>query len=81
MTNQNDNGKKDVFIFEYPLFQPNEPIKENSYVDLGITPLAKQLGFKPEQTNGHCCGIVNRPKRAPGCRVWAAPSRSFHSSI
>jgi rubrerythrin len=25
------------------------------FKDLGITPLAKQLGLSPEQTNGHWC--------------------------
>lgn len=28
---------------------------QNDFVDLGITPLAKQLGLTPEQTNGHWC--------------------------
>lgn len=26
-----------------------------TFKDLGVTPLAKQLGLTPEQTNGHWC--------------------------
>ena len=55
MGNQNRRGKEEVFIFEIPLFQSEKPVKESSYTALGTTPLANQLGLKPEQTNGHWC--------------------------
>jgi hypothetical protein len=35
-----------------PLSLTNPP---SSFRDLGITPLASQLGLAPEQTNGHWC--------------------------
>ena len=31
------------------------PRKSGDFKDLGITPLAIQLGLTPEQTNGHWC--------------------------
>jgi hypothetical protein len=37
------------------LKSPNKEKSTSEFVDLGITPLAKQLGLAPEQTNGHWC--------------------------
>lgn len=50
-----DNENEDIFSLQSPFFDEEEKASESSYRDLGITPLAKQLGLKPEQTNGHWC--------------------------
>ena len=44
-----DESAKIVYTQSLRLPQPP------SFRDLGITPLARQLGLKPEQTNGHWC--------------------------
>jgi hypothetical protein len=59
------NPSDDEVIFEDELFEklmtnfPHSrsmpPQTPGGFKDLGITPLAKQLGLLPEQTNGHWC--------------------------
>lgn len=49
------DAEKDVLIFEFPLLKRDLSDQQKPFVDLGITPLARQLGLKPEQTNGHWC--------------------------
>ena len=61
-TNSDDN---DEVIFEDELFEElmanfpysrsTPPQTPGGFKDLGVTPLAKQLGLLPEQTNGHWC--------------------------
>jgi len=57
----NEDAEQEVFLLQSPVFDDDGNAVETAYRDLGITPLAKQLGLKPEQTNGHwcsrCCGI------------------------
>lgn len=56
MSSQNDDkSKEDVFRLQSPLFDEDGNATESAFRDLGITPLAKQLDLKPEQTNGHWC--------------------------
>ncbi len=50
---KNDQSKKDIAVFEFSLLETYTAAKP--FVDLGTTPLAKQLGLSPEQTNGHWC--------------------------
>ncbi len=49
------NTKKDAAIFQFPPFTPDAADRPKPFTDLGITPLARQLGLAPEQTNGHWC--------------------------
>ncbi len=39
----------------FPHSRATPPQTPGGFKDLGITPLAKQLGLMPEQTNGHWC--------------------------
>ena len=50
-----DAIQDEVFLLQSPVFDDDGNAVETAYRDLGITPLAKQLGLKPEQTNGHWC--------------------------
>lgn len=50
---ESENGKEVERKFHSAI--PQSPVKVGDFVDLGITPLAKQLGLLPEQTNGHWC--------------------------
>lgn len=50
-----DQSKEEVFNLRSPQFDEEGNAVETAYLDLGITPLARQLGLKPEQTNGHWC--------------------------
>ena len=52
---EDNEVKDDPFSMRSPSFDEDGKAVENAYRDLGITPLAKQLGLKPEQTNGHWC--------------------------
>jgi hypothetical protein len=38
-----------------PVSLPRPPLAAGGFRDLGITPLALQLGLSAEQTNGHWC--------------------------
>lgn len=49
-----DESQQDEFLFQFPPGHGEKPIN-GSFLDLGVTPLAQQLGLKPEQTNGHWC--------------------------
>jgi hypothetical protein len=49
------DDEKDVVIYEFPLLRTDLPERSRPFVDLGTTPLARQLALKPEQTNGHWC--------------------------
>jgi len=56
MPNEDDrDSKQDEMIFQFPPLIPEGFRMQGEFVDLGITPLAKQLGLAPEQTNGHWC--------------------------
>ena len=61
MANENNKGgQKDIAVFEFQLLTDTE--RPKPFLDLETTPLAKQLGLAPEQTNGHWCS---------GCRgIW-----------
>ncbi len=50
-----DDAAEDVFLLQSPTFAEDGTAVETAYLDLGITPLAKQLELKPEQMNGHWC--------------------------
>lgn len=50
-----DNDERDEFLFQSPIFSEDGTVTEGAYLDLGITPLARQLNLAPEQTNGHWC--------------------------
>lgn len=50
-----DEENTDGLIFLFPPVVPEELRKQGEFVDLGVTPLARQLGLTPEQTNGHWC--------------------------
>lgn len=50
-----DKFAEDIFNLQSPVFDEDGSVSESAYLDLGITPLAKQLGLLPEQTNGHWC--------------------------
>jgi hypothetical protein len=39
----------------FPHSRSTPPQTPGGFKDLGLTPLAKQLGLTPEQTNGHWC--------------------------
>lgn len=54
-TPDEDDAGDDVFRLRAPLFDETGSAKETAYRDLGVTPLVRQLGLKPEQTNGHWC--------------------------
>lgn len=41
--------------FPFPYSRLNPPATPGGFRDLGITPLARQLGLTTEQTNGHWC--------------------------
>ncbi len=50
-----NNGRQDRVLYQFPI-PPDEEADQNlPFVDLGITPLAKQLGLTSEQMNGHWC--------------------------
>ncbi|NOT46877.1 MAG: hypothetical protein HOP17_03885 [Acidobacteria bacterium] len=55
MSTEKDNGGKDERDVRFPPLIPHTDVKGEDFVDLGTTPLAKQLGLSPEQTNGHWC--------------------------
>ena len=42
---------KDAWYYRQPVTR----IQPGGFRDLGVTPLARQLGLTPEQTNGHWC--------------------------
>ena len=48
----------DEFLFQSQL-ESLEFENAGNFRDLGTTPLADQLGLKPEQTNGHWCSRCN----------------------
>ena len=48
-----DDVLSDEFVFLFPSERGTDD--ESWFIDLGETPLAKQLGLRPEQTNGHWC--------------------------
>lgn len=50
-----DDAKKDSVLFVFPPMIDADWSERKNFVDLGTTPLAKQLGLAPEQTNGHWC--------------------------
>ncbi|MEK7854696.1 MAG: hypothetical protein AAB288_01295 [Acidobacteriota bacterium] len=50
-----DDKTTDEMIFQFPPAVPEEFRKKGEFVDLGVTPLVKQLALTPEQTNGHWC--------------------------
>ena len=45
---------EDKFVFQFPLTagQTDQPA---AFLDLGVTPLARQLGLTTEQLSGHWC--------------------------
>lgn len=50
-----DEEGKDAFLLQSPIFFEDGTVTEGAFLDLGITPLAKQLGLKEGQTNGNWC--------------------------
>jgi hypothetical protein len=42
-------------VTPFPFSRTIPPGTLGGFKDLGITPLAKQLGLAPDQTNGHWC--------------------------
>jgi hypothetical protein len=40
---------------QFPQSRTSPPATRGGFKDLGITPLARQLGLTEEQTNGHWC--------------------------
>jgi hypothetical protein len=42
-------------VTPFPSSRTTPPGTPGGFKDLGITPLAMQLGLAPEQTNGHWC--------------------------
>jgi hypothetical protein len=55
MASTDDDSKKDSVLFVFPPMVDADWRDRKAFVDLGITPLARQLGLTPEQTNGHWC--------------------------
>jgi hypothetical protein len=51
----NEDEKDDVFLLQSPIFDEDGTATESAYRDLGITPLAKNLKLKTDQTHGHWC--------------------------
>lgn len=41
--------------YPFPYSRTNPPATPGGFKDLGVTPLARQLGLTVEQTNGHWC--------------------------
>ena len=41
--------------YRFPVSRTRPPGRPGGFRDLGVTPLATQLGLTPEQTNGHWC--------------------------
>lgn len=41
--------------YRFPVSRTRPPGARDGFRDLGTTPLARQLGLSPEQTNGHWC--------------------------
>ncbi|WP_428420341.1 hypothetical protein [Methylibium sp.] len=53
-----DDGKKtepSAGILRFPQSRVAPPQTQGGYVELGITPLAQQLGLEEDQLNGHWC--------------------------
>lgn len=51
----NEDVLDDEFIFQFLSNSADGDGREGIFLDLGETPLAKQLALLPEQTNGHWC--------------------------
>jgi len=41
--------------YRFPVSRTSPPATPGGFRNLGVTPLATQLGLAPEQTNGHWC--------------------------
>ena len=41
--------------YDFPDSFMTPPSAPGGFTDLGVTPLVRQLGLPPEQTNGHWC--------------------------
>ena len=41
--------------YRFPVSRTSPPTTRGGFRDLGVTPLAMQLGLTPEQTKGHWC--------------------------
>ena len=58
----NEDVLDDEFIFQFSPNSTDGNGRDEAFVDLGETSLARQLGLEPEQTNGYWCsrckGIV-----------------------
>ncbi len=50
-----DRQAHDTRVLRFPHTQPTPHTTPGGFRDLGITPLARQLGLAIEQTNGHWC--------------------------
>jgi hypothetical protein len=52
MTRRDESNSKPI---PFPHSRTPPPATPGGFTDLGITPLARQLGLTVEQTNGHWC--------------------------
>lgn len=52
---QQDDARTDGNVAPFPQSRTTPAATPGGFKDLGITPLALQLGLKAEQTNGHWC--------------------------
>lgn len=54
-----DDGKKaerSADVLHFPQSRVAPPQTQGGYLELGTTPLARQLGLEEDQLNGHWCG-------------------------
>jgi rubrerythrin len=54
-----DKSGRDAIILTFPLARTRPKKAEDSYRDLGLTPLAERLGLNKDRLHGHWCSCCH----------------------